>query len=695
MPSSAAHPLDRVFKARSVAFVGVSADPAKTSGTPLRNLLRHRFAGRVLLVNPRHAEIEGIACFPSIEALPEAPDCAFVSLAAERVPAAVEACGRRGIRACVILSSGFEEAAGGRPLAEALARAAARHGVLLVGPNSEGVWAVRERVILTFGSAAKRDSLVHGPVAALTQSGGVGAGIVRQLMDGGYGASYFVSVGNEANLGIADYVDYLAGQEDVRTILMFVEGLKRGRRLIDAAARARSRGIALVALKSGDSARGREATASHTGKISSAGEVYRDVLHQAGAIRVESLVDLVDAGKVLTYLPRPPRRGRAGGLCILSVLGGPRSIMADACERLGVPLATYAPETAARLAGIVPAFGYVPNPTDITGQVVGNPELLKLSLEAVAGDPNVEAILIQFGNGGLRDVRERRDLFVDLARRTGLPVVLSLIGDSLEEPLKVAYARDGIAVARDGSEGIRFLSWLWRAREFAGREAEPGADAWIGGARAPVPRGWAEGAAWLGRAGIAVPRFAVLEAGADAAAACAGLAFPVALKALPEDSDHKSERGLVALALVGPAEVAGAARSIRARLGRADATLLVQEMAGPGVEAVVSVRRDPDFGPVLALGAGGVMVELLRDAGFLALPCSRAAVARLVGRLRLGALLAGFRGAPPADTDALIDAALALGRAFVATEGASEVEINPLLVRPRGQGVVALDLLVK
>jgi len=701
-PATPRHPLDPIFAPRSIVFVGVSSDPKKTAGAPLRIAIQNRYPGKLWGVHPRATEIEGVPCFPTVEALPEVPDCAFISVVAKLVPDALEACGRKGIKGAIILSSGFEEVEGGADIARRVGEIGRRYGMAVVGPNSEGVWSVKRRAILTFGSAARRDQLHHAPVAALTQSGGIGGAIARRLQDCGFGCAYFVSVGNETVTGTPDYVDWLAEQDDVRVIVMFIEGLFEGARLIPAAAKAHARGIHLVALKSGNSQVGRIATATHTGKLSTAGAIYDAALDQAGVIRVDCLTDLIDSARLLSAMTLPPRRGPKGGIAILSVLGGPRSIMADMAEKLGVPIATFEEATVDALKKVVPAFGYPRNPVDITGQVVGDHTLFERALAAGTGDPNSEGLLIQFGNGGIREAREKREMFIELARRTGLPVVLSLLGDSLDEKLVVEYARNGVAVARDATEAIRYFSWLYRAREYRDRPVpavltEP--------APAPsvraVPEGWAATMDFLADSGIGVPAWRLLSNGTDPAAACKGLRFPVALKALPEQAEHKTEHGLVALDLADAHAVAAAAAHLRGRLatldaGLADAPLLVQEMVKGGVEAVLTVARDPDFGAILAIGSGGVMVELIGDVGYVVLPADEAEVKRRIGSLKLGHLLAGFRGAPPADLDALAAAAVKLGALFRSLpDTVKAIELNPLFVLPRGQGVAAIDVLLR
>lgn len=681
--------LDRLFRARGVCVVGASEDPRKLASRALAHLVRHRYAGALYAVNPRYQRLGDVPCVPSVEALPDGVDVALIGVPAPAVPDVVEACGRRGVAAAVVISSGFEETAPGRDLACRLADAARRHGVAVVGPNCEGVWSVRERLLLTFGSAADREVLHEGPIAVVSQSGAVGGAVVRHLQDAGYGCAQFVSVGNETVLSALDYVEYLVEQDDLLVIALFVEALREGRRLPALAERARRRGIEIVALKAGGSRLGREATASHTGKIASDDAVYRSVFAEAGVLQVEGLVDLVDAAALLSWAP-PPRRlsGARPGVGVLSVPGGTRALTADLAERAAVPLAAFDEATVASLAATLPAFGYPRNPADVTGEVLNRPDLLEASLAAVAADPNVEALVVQFANAGPRDARARRDLLARTARSAGMPLVAACLGDAMPAEERRAFAEGGVLVARDPSEAIRSLAWLYRRREHM---ALPGRQSGEAPPAGGVPKTWDGQVAFLAGAGVPVPPWVRVAPGDDVARAAAALPFPVVVKAVPEAADHKTEAGLVALGLADARATAAAAREM---WRRTDAPLLVQAMVRGGVEALVACLRDPDFGPVVALGAGGTLVEVVAEVGYVLAPPEPEAVRRLLLRLsRLSRLLGGVRGAPAADVEALVEAVVRVGRAAAALPGLAELELNPLFVLP--QGVVAVDVLVK
>lgn len=685
--------LDRIFHARSVALIGLSSDAKKMTGAPLAILQQTGFAGAIYPVNPRHAEIGGVRTYARVADLPAIPDVALIMLPAAACAPAVRDCAAKGITACVIPSSGFEETDGGATDAAALKQAALETGVAVVGPNCEGLWSVRARVLLTFGSAARRSVLHHAPIAILSQSGAMAGAIARHLQNDGVGCAYMVSVGNETALTIADYFEWMIAQDDVRVIALFIEGLRDGARLLRLIERATANGIRVAALKSGNTAAGMQAAASHTGKIASPFAIYRDLLARAGAVQVDSLTDLIAAAEVLAFSSLPARRGEKGGTSVFSIPGGTRAMTADHLDANDVPLATFTRETVAALTAVLPEFGGVENPTDLTGQVLSHPGLFDQCLGVIARDAHTEALIVQVANRGPRDILERVALLGAMARETGTPLVATFLGDALPANERTALRAQGVLCARDPAEAARTLGWLYRARNAQHRQpAGPRAAA----PNMHAPLSWPDTARWLDAAGVAQPRWIILPAQQSASDACAALQFPVAVKALPEHAQHKTELGLLALNVVSPEQVAYEAARIRSVLGRSDAGLLVQEMAAAGVEVLLAAVRNPDFGPVLAIGLGGIAIELFGDVAWLALPADEEAVRAAISGLRLARVLAGFRGRPAADIEALVRTAVSFGDAFIATRPMpAELEINPLIVLAAGQGVLAVDALIK
>ena len=683
--------LDRIFRARSVCVVGASAEAGTPGGLVLSVLRQTGFEGAIYPVNPKYKEIDGLPCYPAIDKLPAPAEVAVIVIKAELVPGVIQAGARVGTRAAVVLTMGFEEVEGGRPLAEKLATIARENDVVMVGPNCQGIWSVRSKTMLTFGGTAQRyKQLRHAPVAVVSQSGAFAGAIGGYLQESGIGCSYVISAGNETVTGIADYLEWLNEQDDVRVVLMHLEGLRDGERLLPIAEQSRARGIHLVALKTGNSAVGQKAAASHTGKIASPHDIYRDVLDQAGIIQVHTLTELYETAEVLMMMKSPRRAGSLGGVSVASNSGGGCSLIADILDEYDIPLATLQPQTLAALTTTLPSWAHVDNPVDLTTDI---PAPYRESLRLIAGDPNTEALVIQLSSGGQRIANKNGGIMKDVVKEFPMPTILSFSGDVLSAELRQDFMAANIMLARDPGEAARLLNWLYRSREIASRPAPVPPPAVAG--TAEVPADWPAMAKFLAGCSIQVPGWRIVEAGQDAASITTGLRFPVVVKALPEDSDHKTELGLVLLGISAPAACAEAATLIRQRLNKPRASVLVQEIVQGGVEIVLSVIRTPEFGPILAIGSGGTAVELYKDVGYLALPADREQVLRVLRRLKLWTLLQGFRGRPAADIDALVDAAVQLSARVASSARIGEIEINPLFVLPKSQGVVAVDALVK
>jgi len=689
--------LDNIFKPRTVAVVGASPDRGTPRNSIVRVLLQTGFPGTIYLVHPRHREVEGLKCYPDLASLPEAPDVALVITPSQTVPAIIADCGAQGIPAAVVFSAGFEEMESGKALAAELLETANRHGVALLGANCQGAWSIREKTVLSFGAAALRlDELKHAPVAILSQSGALAGAIGFQLQTTGIGCSYMVSVGNETQLDLLDFLAWIVEQDDVRVAVLYVEAFRDGARLMRIAERAKANGVQIVVLKSGNSSLGQSATNSHTGKIASPHAIYRDVLEQAGVIAIESLADVLAIIETLTYLPHPRvTDDPKGGVSALSISGGACALLADHAERKAVPMAEFSPDIATALEGLYPEFARAANPADMTGYVRSQPTILDDSLALMAGDPRTEAFIMQFSSSGTRDLDEKGALFKAAAREKRLPVIMSFAGEQPSATLRQEYREAGVLFCQDPMATIKALDWLYRRQRYAAR---PDAEKRPALLHRAAPADWAETMALLSDCGIGAPGWRILGSGDRAADACQGLAWPLVVKALPDDAEHKTELGLVKLSVASPEEVDAHAAEFRKVLKNPDAGILVQEMVGGGVEAVLSCIRNTDFGPVMAIGLGGIGIELFRDVTYFALPVDGAQVRRALGKLKLWTLLTGFRGAPKADIDALVEAAVRFGDSFLAMPDVAEIEINPLMVLPvvlpAGQGVSAIDALV-
>ncbi|GGM76150.1 acetate--CoA ligase family protein [Dactylosporangium sucinum] len=689
--------LDLLFSPRSVAIVGASSKPDRLTGRPLHILRRHGFAGDINVVHPRAAEIDGVRAYPSVADLPAAPDVLLVMVRADLVPGVARAAGEKGVKHLVILSSGFEETDEGAGLSAQLRDIAASYGMGVVGPNSEGFWHLPGKAILTFGSAAMRDDLVSGPVAVLSQSGSIGASIMRNLNDVGVGADIFVSVGNETVLGVADYLSWIAARGSVRVVACFLEGLRDGRTFLEAASAARAAGIAVVVLKAGASEQGKAASASHTGKISTSAAIYDALFDQAGVIQVESVEQLAQAAATLSR-GRLRDGGKGAGLTVIGLSGGSRSIIADAAGDRGIPLAELAEETTASLSEFIPHFGVATNPVDPTGQVISDPALFPRTIRTLAADPSTLALLVQYGNGGTHLLRRHLPALGEAVREQRVQVVVSCLLDQLaaDDPLRRELAAAGVGYVHDPVAAVSMVAPLFRSAATGVLDVlEP-----VGDERTPgVVGSWDDVVAMLAGAGIRAPREVVVEAGADpgrigAALAAAGLEAPLVVKPSPDDVQHKSDLGLVFLRLDGAEPVAAAVAEIAAVLGPGTRAV-VQEMVASDTEVLVVLRQDPDFGPVLGLGLGGFFIELIGEMTYVSLPASEAQLRRAIQRTKLGQLLRGYRGRPPVDLDPLVARLAALGNRFATMATPPRlVELNPVLVLDSGE-LVAIDSLVE
>lgn len=680
-----------LFRPQSVAIVGASPQKESPRNKIVRVLLKHGFEGRVYPVSPTHAEVEGLKAYRTVGQLPEVPDVALIITPAQTVPGIIAECGAKGIRNAIVFSAGFEEFEGGKEHALRLADAARKGNVTVLGPNCQGIWSVKHRSMLTYSPAAMNlETLLYAPIAVVSQSGALAGAIGNSLQRRGIGFSYLVSVGNETCVDALDMLSRVIEQEDVRVVALYLEGLNRGERLLRIAERARERGIQIVVLKSGRSTLGQDATASHTGKIASPHAVYTGVLEQAGVILVDSLASLLLAVEVLGFCKDPrvnadPR----GGISILSSSGGAGALLADHCSELGVPMAEFSAATAAQLKQLLPHFARAANPIDLTGQINTVANLFRNTCLAIAADPRTQAVVVQYASSGRKYLIEDADTFKTLARE--IPVIVSFVGETMEADVQRAFREVGVLLASDPSVTVHALSLLYARRRMLALSPAPLRGALP--ARNP-PREWREIMKYCEDGAITGAKWVILGATDRAAQACDGLSYPVVVKVLPSEAEHKTELGLVKLRINSPQEVDRLAAEFRRKLAKPDAGILVQEMISGGVEVVLSCLRKTDFGPVISIGTGGVAIELYRDVAYLKLPVVAEQVVAALSRLKLGILLRGFRGSAPADIEALALAAERIGDLFLATPDLQEFELNPLMVGSRGQGVRAVDALV-
>jgi len=700
--------LVRFFNPRSIAIVGASQDLGTISGQPLKHLTSHHFRGRLFPVNPKYSEVLGVKCYPSLEALPETPDLALILINAARVAEALKQCGRKGVPYAIIFSSGFSEVGGaGADLQRQLAAIAGEYGIGVVGPNCQGMINVADGVFAGFGSVFGAD-YEPGGVSMVSQSGGFGYSVMNlAAKDGGLNFRQIVTTGNEVGVSSLDFIDYFIDDAQTSVIVCYIEGLKDAHRLLAVGSRALEVRKPILAWKVGNTEQGRKAAVSHTANLGGAMELYRGAFRQAGIIQVEDIQDVTDIGRAFRC-GRLPAGNRVG---IVTISGGAGILMTDECISRGMEVPQLASATTEKLRAIIPSFGSLLNPVDVTAAIFNDPDLIRKTLRAMLDDPEIDSIAML--NASLQG---------ELA--TKVAAEIAAVAGQCTKPIFMAWSareevnRDAYALL-DAAGVPHYRSPVRCGRALAALSYYAGALARDQVRRAetmPVISGGAARQALAGKTddvsehaakrilagyGIAVTREELADSREQAFAMARRIGYPVVLKVQSPDISHKTEAGALRLALASDAEVGTAYDEIlrNARAYRADARIegvLVQQMVVGGIEAILGVVNDEQFGPAVMFGLGGIFAEVLKDVAFRVAPVTQSVALDMIAGIRGHAVLTGARGAAHADIDALADTIVRLSAlALDLKDNIAELDINPLFVLARGKGVIAGDALIR
>jgi acetyltransferase len=698
-----------------VAVVGASPNPSFVSGI-LKNLLRWGFEGPVYAVNPRYDRVLDAPCFPTVADLPEPVDLVVVGIANRFVPALLEQAEAKGVGALDIVTSGYSEMGteAGRQRQAELAAWAERTGIPVGGPNCFGLLNALTGAVAI---STVFEKLPRGCVGAILQSGMMAPSVLVPLAMRDIGLTVAATTGNEANVDVADYLDYLVEQEETRVIACFTEQIRTPDRFLQACERAAAARKPIVMLKIGRSEAARQSAMAHTGSLVGSDAVIDAVLRKHGVTRVRSVDELAEAVAVF-HAPRLPR---GGGVAPIMVSGGGVGLLNDLAQDIGVTFPPLTEATRRRLEPIVPEYGTVGNPLDITGQGVFETDILKGSIDALAEAGNVDIIVYGRGFPSYLDLQSpageilaqaadrHPDVLLLVLALTGGPLLASQTPDvpNLDPSVHLA----GVPFLQGAENGLRAIAALTRYAEFQrGRErsgARRRSDQMVQkfapmmvqmtGGRPLTER---ESKAILGMYGIPTTREQLASTVEEALAAAGHVGYPVALKVEAPGLLHKTEAGAVALDIGGPDELMEAYYRVLESAARAAPELkihgvVVQRMMPKGVELILGMKRDAQFGPVVACGLGGIFVELLNDVQLLLPPVDEREARAAIDRLRGRSLLDGVRGTPAADVDALVDVVCRFSElaAEVGTV-AREIDINPLVVLPPGQGACAVDALI-
>jgi len=688
--------LDRLLRPRSVAIVGVSPEPGHMGGSVLANLERCRFDGDIHLVSRSRPELNGRPCVPGIDDLPHGVDAAVLVIPQTAVIDAIAACGRRGIGAAIVFASGYAEVGdAGRTEQERLAAAAKAANIAILGPNCIGLCSFGIGAALTFEFNVERPAESSAPKIGMVAQSGAFAAIMRMaFLAKGLGVSFYISTGNEADLTAEDFLGALIDDDDTKVAALFVEQIRHPQKFLALAKRARSIRKPIVVMHPGRSQRAQVSARSHTGALAGDYAVMTALLRHAAVIVVETLEELIDTAELLARF-KPPVKGPG----IITNSGAIKGFALDFCDGLGLDIPRLGDETLERLKAALPPFASLDNPLDVTAQVLRDLTIWTRSAEALLADPALGSLCVPMVAGSPKLAMDKVQALLPPILAAGKPAIIAALGDEFPIPPEfiAAFREKGIPVLRSPERAMRALA---HATAYAVRLDARATDAEPMSTPELPRRGTLaeyEGKACLASLGVAIPRGSLARDVVQAKEIAARIGYPVVLKAQAAALAHKSDAGGVALNIADANALDAVWRRVTesvaaTRPGLPLDGMLIEEMAPRGVELIVGARRDPQWGPVLMVGLGGIWTEALDDVRLMPADVSRDGVMAEIDRLKGARLLRGFRGSEPVNVRAIADAVLCVAALMRSRPEISEIDINPLVAYP--DRVLALDALI-
>ncbi len=693
-PMTDAHPLSPLLAPKSVAIFGASNDPTRISGRSLRYFREAGYKGGLYPINPTRDTVQGLPAFPDLASVPGEVDFGLIAVPANLAVEAMEACVVKGVKGVVMFTAGFAEIGEeGRVLQERITRIAHDSGIRLCGPNCLGLFNMRIGHTPTFSSFLEEGPTPAGPLGMITQSGAFGTHLLALTARRGISVGVWMSTGNEADVAVADGISFLADDPDTTAIACYVEAIKDGALFAEAVTRARENGKPVILMKVGGSTIGAAAAASHTASLAGSDAVYDAALRQLGVERAKTPEDLVE----IAYACTRGRLPRSRRLAVVTMSGGAGVLMADAAEEEGLDLAPLAEDSQKEVLSWVP-FAAPRNPVDVTAQALNDPTVLDKGFDLLLGKEKFPA-MVGFFTTWASSPQMAEPLYKAISgaaqRYPDAYIALSAIA---APEMQRRYEAAGIGCYEDPWRAVESIAAAVRCAERIDTPALPIPAVPSMPALPSGAVGEYEAKRILAAAGIPILGEALATSAAEAAAA-SKLGDRLVLKIVSPEITHKTEVGGVMLDV--PASEAGAAYDrlvarVRERVPNAKLDgVLISPMVRGGTEMILGVQNDPVFGPVVMLGLGGIFVEVLRDVTFRIAPFGIEEARGMIAELRGAAILKGARGQPPADTDALAETVSNLSLFAAAhKDRLKSVDVNPLLVRAKGEGVAALDALI-
>ncbi|NPC58470.1 acetate--CoA ligase family protein [Caenimonas soli] len=684
--------IDAFTNPASVAVIGASDNPNKVGGRPLHYMKKFGFRGNIFPINPTRAEVQGLKAYPNVAAIRVVPDAVVIAVGGEQTLAHVRECAALGVKAGVIMSSGFGELGDeGRLRERELVEVARAGGMRLMGPNCQGPANFANGAVLNFSTMFVETQALDGPIAIVSQSGIASVIPYHLLRREGFGVRYVVATGNDADVGACAMTLSVARDPAIKLILVYLESLSDPDSLAKAAALARARGAYMVVLKSGESAKGAAAASSHTGALVGNDAAIDGFLARHGIWRARDMNELIRATAL--YLGDRPVGG--GRLVAMSPSGAVAVMTADLAEREGLELASLAPATKSELSKILPEFGTPNNPLDTTAAILSDGSMWARAMHALASDPQADSLMVSMSVAGPGyDVHSVAKEAAALANSSDKPVLLS----APQERVRDVFSAHGIPAFVTEADAVSALAQYTAHQSM--RDVSPAT-----GKRQRLSYPGAglldehESLALLSNAGVPVVRQRICTTPEEAQAAFNELNVQrVVVKGCAASVPHKSEHGLVRLGLTSSAEVATAAAQCIDKLvslGVVNPQVIVAEMVRGVHELALGVTVDPRVGAVVMVGDGGTLIELRKDAVSLLAPFTVEQAKQACAKLRIAPLFYGYRDSPALDLDAFAEAAVALGNFAANAVNLRSVDVNPVIAMPKGQGVFAVDAVVE
>ena len=699
--------LSRLINPASVAVIGASPTPGSFGLGALQNI-NVGYAGQVFPINPKHRSILEHACYPSIKDTPSVPDCALLAIPKDHVESTLEQCADLGVGGAIVFSSGFGElgTAEGKRQQQNMTAIARQSGMRICGPNCMGIINITSRVGLSFLPGFHTMPMVDGPIGVVSQSGALGY-ILLQGMERGVGFSHYLSPGNSCDVDVCDFVSYLIEDDGTRAIACTFEGLRHGERLIEVCRRALAADKPLIVYKMGASEISKRTALSHTGTLAGDAAAYQAVFDRYGVIVVDDFEAILETTSFFAKAGRPSSKG----IGVLAASGGSAVIAADKAALHAVDLPAPAPDTSVRLAQVIPAYGSSENPADITAEALKSMEMYGRCIIAFAEDPAFGAVVVPMMSAYKPPTVDRAKYLCELAKKLNKPICVVWMSEWYEGPGSEVYDQSNeVCMFRSMERCITTLkSWITHheRRNYLNKR-EPvrltdprNADM----ARAVLAASHNKNALTereskriLAAYGIRVTREALAQNLDEAVQAAFKIGYPAVMKAESADIPHKTEAGVVRLDLTSESDVRLAYADITAAVERlphpvAVAGMVVQEMVPAGVEVILGIRQDPQFGTLVVCGLGGILVELLKDVAIALAPVDMQQARELIRSLKGYRLLQGFRGSQPVNVDALAEMMCRLSELGTDLAGEiSEVDVNPIILG--SSDGIAVDALV-